>query len=44
VNSALPPIRAISYPIVAPTTTVPIKDVAPRPVDRFALPGIDEIA
>jgi len=43
-GSALPPIRAIAYPIVAPTTATQARDVAPKPVDRFALPGIDEIA
>jgi len=42
ISSALPPIRSISYPIVAPTAPPPARDTTPS--FPYELPGIDEIA
>lgn len=42
IGSALPPIRSISYPIVAPTAPPPARNTTPS--FPYELPGIDAIA
>lgn len=41
-SASLPPIRTVTYPIVAPTAAAPAKDAAPS--FPYELPGIDAIA